>query len=558
MVVSEDQVLPTSSVEWMTDGPRAMDALLALEMLVLSLDEHEDPRSVVAVLKPSVMALVQRYDAQLSPLFGWLQALLERLSHHAQQWDNALIAALLRMVDFLKAWDHDAVAAYPLLALLMADLPEPPPKIEKELVEEEMAPSVEPLSADQSLLTQKKEIPPDAVLPERAVLADQEAASEPATGSHEELVQPLSIAFQRQGPDPFTLTLAHLFDCGSRLSQPVTNDSGHRQQGEDWVRFEGALQELNHWALDQRKVAGPDWARRVVQLGEEVAARHHQVIHFDCHDRGVAWDAERIEPLLQVLDIWFDFVVGWGVVQGGLSHVSVWVVETGQGHALRIKDDGPGLEREQLLQQAVALGLMESGSMATREYGTLIFERRWRFSQEIPAAARLPELRQRLHALGGQVALASKRGLGILCEMKWPPLGCFFQGVEVVSGLCQAVVPLFFMQEATPFARHDLLLSEQGALRLHLRGKSYCALTLERLMGQAEREDEVTSGMALLLEQDGRRLAVLVDRVQSPRCCFLQKLEQHHQRVFGLLGATLTAQNAVWQVLNISELMESV
>ncbi len=513
MVDSEEDILSPATATG--------DGLVALEMLLLGLDEREPVGvELVANLQRQVVTLASRFAGQddLEPLFALLALVLERVRQQ-EKIERPHIELLLTVTDFLNARLSGAPVADQALPSLC------------EALENWLGPTPVP-----------------------QVLAEVPMVRQEDQGGA------LRLAFQREGADHFSRTLGQLLAFGHRLHdrRPGTALPADPLTRDDWDRFQGTVAELDRWALAQRKIPGHELALRIQHLAAEVAQRHGRELNLECQDRGVAWDPEAVDPLLQALEIWFEFLLEnmesdqerQAAGKPATAQWLLWAVEAAGGQVMRIKDDGGGLDRGRLYQRAIELGLVEEDRPGERDYGALIFDRRWRFVPSSRAAERLTELRRILHALGGRVALASRPGKGILCEMRFPPTHPIFEGVEAVSGADRVVVPLFDLQETQAFGPHDW--QDQ---RLMVRGRLCQAYALSTLMGR-KNDVEVRSGVALVVEHEGRTVAVTAQSVQSPCSYYLQKLEQHHQRVFGLLGATVTADDAVLQVLNFSELLE--
>ncbi len=518
-----DHGVDASAEEMTRFVAQTSDGWVTLEMLLLSLEHGEQPTlPLITNLENQFCEIQSRIDdTRLSALFERVGAVFQRWASGHQSVDHRQVECLLAVIDFLRQWSPDCAAACDDLSLgaLMEGLQE--------------------------------------VLGETPPQTDQWPAVTPA-----QVAIPLRLAFQRLETDRFSRTLAQILDYGSRLNRRMQLPARRGGQ-EDWERFQEAVGDLNHWALTQYRVPGLELAQRISALGEEVAQRQGGTIRMEVQHRGIDWDPDWVEPLLKALEIWFDFAMKMQLRVGSssdlpLENLLVWVSQDALGgYVVRIKDNGPGLDPEVLLRRAVELGMVESTRQAAREYGMFLFDRRWSFSEAPGVTQRLFELRRILHGLGGQLALASRPGKGMLCEMKFPPVSALFQGVEVMAGSCRAVIPMFFIQEMGACQTGELERIHSGAWYLNRRGKNYRAFSLEQLMGKRDGET-LQPRLAILTEYDGRSVALLVDHLADPRTEFLQKLERHHQRIYGLLGVMVNETDEVLQVLNISELLEAV
>lgn len=489
-------------------------------MLLLSLEQGELPSpALVNSLKQQFVLAQQRLDeARLTPLFGQIDEVINDWAMGRKTVDEPWIELLLAVTDFLRQLSRENAAALQDSTVAKFVL------------------ALQQLRVEHPNQERTLPVPLDHVgLPRR-------------------------IPFQRQSADSFSRNLARILDYGSRLRQQGTSISLSTNHGrEEWEGFQSALGELNQWAMKRRQIQGVELAQQIADLAHEVATRYGREIQVEVQDRGVDWGPEWVEPLLNALEIWFDFVLGTALdTEVGVRHLLIWfTTEAPRGYAVRIKDDGQGLDPQQVFERAAALGMVDPAHVALRDYGTFIFDRRWSFSDQLPESQRLFELRRIVHGVGGQLALASRLGKGMLCELKFPPVSALFEGVEVATASHRAVIPLFFLQEIRVCLSHELVHIRGGEWSLTLRGKTHRAFLLESLMGGRE-TDLPLSGMALMTEYDGRSVALLVDRVEEPHTGFLKKLEDHYQRIYGVLGVSLLSSGEGLPVLNISELLESV
>jgi two-component system chemotaxis sensor kinase CheA len=78
---------------------------------------------------------------------------------------------------------------------------------------------------------------------------------------------------------------------------------------------------------------------------------------------------------------------------------------------------------------------------------------------------------------------------------------------------------------------------------------------LHRLFGVAGAEQDPTRALAVVVEHDGKRVALLVDELLGQQQFVIKSLDANFQRVDGIAGATILGDGRVALILDVPGLV---
>jgi two-component system chemotaxis sensor kinase CheA len=80
-------------------------------------------------------------------------------------------------------------------------------------------------------------------------------------------------------------------------------------------------------------------------------------------------------------------------------------------------------------------------------------------------------------------------------------------------------------------------------------------LRLDRIFGVAGRAGEPTDGLVVIVEHDGRKLALLVDELLGQQRVVIKSLEANFRKLDGVAGATILGDGRVALILDVPGLV---
>lgn len=233
---------------------------------------------------------------------------------------------------------------------------------------------------------------------------------------------------------------------------------------------------------------------------------------------------------------------------------------------IEICDDGRGLSRERILSKAIANGLVANAAageaFSDPEVWQLIFSPGFSTAEKVTDVSGrgvgMDVVRKNIQALGGQVELDSVAGRGSRTVIRLPLTLAILDGMSVSVGGEIYILPLNCVVESLqPAADQIKTISGQG-LVVRLRNEYVPILALWQLFNLKSEVREAHRGILVILEAEGRKVALLVDELVGQQQVVIKNLEANYRRVPCISGATIMGDGHVALILDFAELVRTV
>jgi two-component system chemotaxis sensor kinase CheA len=119
------------------------------------------------------------------------------------------------------------------------------------------------------------------------------------------------------------------------------------------------------------------------------------------------------------------------------------------------------------------------------------------------------------------------------------------------------IVPLSLIAEAFLPQSYHMKTITSGARVLQIRNAYLPLLATEQLLDLPARPSDSEAAIAIVVDVDGRRAALLVDRLLGQQQVVIKSLEANFRRVPGIAGATVLGNGRVALILDVSALLRS-
>ena len=230
---------------------------------------------------------------------------------------------------------------------------------------------------------------------------------------------------------------------------------------------------------------------------------------------------------------------------------------------IEIADDGAGLDTERILEKAIALGLVAEGETpAPADIHPLIF--RPGFS----TAARVTELsgrgvgmdvvRRNIEALRGHIDIRTTRGEGTTFTLRLPLTLATVDGLLLGVGIERFVIPIFAVRESLrPTLQQVHTVHERAAL-IQVRERLIPVLHLGEVFGVAGARPAITDGTVVVVEDNGRLMALVVDELLGKQEVVIKTLGEAFQSVRGVAGGAILGDGRIGLILDAGGLLSLI
>lgn len=232
--------------------------------------------------------------------------------------------------------------------------------------------------------------------------------------------------------------------------------------------------------------------------------------------------------------------------------------QRGGNVVIEVSDDGRGLDRDRILARAARQGIPVPDDDSDAQVWQLVFMPGFSTAEQVTdlsgRGVGMDVVRRNIQALGGTVELSSAAGWGTTVTVSVPLTLAIMEAMTVSIGDAVYVLPLAAVVESLQLEPGQLhALPGQGDA-LRVREDYLPVLHLARLFPPQKPAGD-PGGIAVIVEAEGRRVALVVDELVGQQQVVVKSLEANFRRVPGLSGATVMGDGSVSLILDTSHLV---
>ena len=226
---------------------------------------------------------------------------------------------------------------------------------------------------------------------------------------------------------------------------------------------------------------------------------------------------------------------------------------------IEVRDDGRGLSREKLLKKARERGIPAPDSMTDQEVWGLIFAPGFSTADVVTDVSGrgvgMDVVKKNITALGGTVEIDSAEGYGMRVSVRLPLTLAIMDGMSVGVGEEVYILPLSSVIESFQ-VQPDMVKTIGGSGRVvEVRDEYMPVLEMEHVFNVPRFDFEHVSGIMVVVEAEGGRVALLVDELLGQQQVVVKNLEANYRKVNDVSGATIMGDGRVALILDVGSLV---
>jgi len=244
------------------------------------------------------------------------------------------------------------------------------------------------------------------------------------------------------------------------------------------------------------------------------------------------------------------------------GHVRLRAYHKASNIYIEISDDGRGLDRDAILKKAIAAGIVnESARLTDKEVWDLIFEPGLSTAEKVTDVSGrgvgMDVVRRNIEALRGHVEVESEHGKGSIFRIRLPLTLSIIDGMVARIGNERFILPTLSIIMATRPNADELRTALQKGEMVRLRGNLVPVIRLDRSLGVADAEQEPENGILVLVEDEGRQAALLVDELLGQQQIVIKSLGRALGEVRGVAGGAVMPDGRAGLILDIEGITRS-
>ena len=246
--------------------------------------------------------------------------------------------------------------------------------------------------------------------------------------------------------------------------------------------------------------------------------------------------------------------------KGDTGTLTLSAAHKGGSIVIEVTDDGGGLNRDKILAKAASNGLPVSESMSDSEVYNLIFAPGFSTAEVVTdisgRGVGMDVVKRNITSMGGNVDIRSALGFGTTISISLPLTLAILDGMSVSLGNSIYVVPLNLIVETLQPREEDIKTVTGEGRMVHVRGEYLPIIALHSIFNQRTEITDPTQGVLVILEADGKKSALFVDRLVGQQQVVIKSLETNYRKVQGVSGATIMGDGSVALILDVPALIQ--
>jgi two-component system chemotaxis sensor kinase CheA len=229
---------------------------------------------------------------------------------------------------------------------------------------------------------------------------------------------------------------------------------------------------------------------------------------------------------------------------------TIWLsaMQRGGRIIIEVRDDGRGLDRERILRRAAERAMTIAADAADQDVWRIIFEPGFSTAETVTDVSGrgvgMDVVRRNIQLLSGNVELASTAGKGMAVTVSVPLTLAIIEAMTVGAAGETYVLPLASVVESRSVQADEIRSVAGQGHTLRVRDE-YVPV---RRLGRSD-------GIAVIVEADGARAALLVDELIGQQQVVVKSLEANFRKVPGISGATIMGDGKVALILDLAHII---
>lgn len=303
---------------------------------------------------------------------------------------------------------------------------------------------------------------------------------------------------------------------------------------------------------------------RFPRLVRDIASKMGKQIELQTYGRATELDKSLIERIIDPLTHLVRNSLDHGIetpekrIAAGKDPVGQLVLSAqhnGGNIVIEVSDDGGGLNRERILKKALSQGMAVNENMPDEEVWQLIFAPGFSTAEQITdisgRGVGMDVVRRNIQDMGGHVQLSSETGKGTTTRIVLPLTLAILDGMSVRVGEEVFILPLNHVTESLQPTEDQLYTVAGNERVMHVRGEYLPLVEMHRVFSVAGAQPDPTQAIAVIMQAEDRRFALLVDHLVGQHQVVVKNLEANYRKVPGISAATILGDGSVALIVDV-------
>jgi len=324
------------------------------------------------------------------------------------------------------------------------------------------------------------------------------------------------------------------------------------------------VRELHDLSLILRMVPLKGTFQKMARLARDLSQKNGKKVNFNTEGDEVEIDRNMVDmvadPLVHLIRNAIDHGIETPEERSRIGKSESASIYLTAGHAegsimLTVWDDGRGLNRQKIVDKAIARGLIDSAErMTDQEVWQMIFQPGFSTAEKVTEVSGrgvgLDVVSQAVEALRGRIEIQSSEGKGCAFIMRMPMTMAITDGMVVKVGSQRYILPTANIQKAVRPEESDIHTVNERAEMLSFRDELLPVIRLHKLFNIPDAQTQLTSGLLVVIVEGQHRCALFVDNLLSQTQVVTKLLGKGLNNVPGVAGGAIMGDGTVGLILD--------
>jgi two-component system, chemotaxis family, sensor kinase CheA len=338
----------------------------------------------------------------------------------------------------------------------------------------------------------------------------------------------------------------------------------HREFGKKVSQAGKIVRELHDLSMVLRMAPLKGTFQKMARLARDLSQKNGKIVKFIIEGEEIEIDRNMVDMVADPLIHLIRNAVDHGIEKpeerrrtgkSETCHIHLTASRVEGSIMMTVRDDGRGLNRQKIVEKAMARGLRDSAErMTDKEVWQIIFLPGFSTAEQVTEVSGrgvgLDVVYQAVEALRGRIEVQSSEGEGCSFIMRMPLTMAITDGMVVKVGSQRYILPITNIQKAVRPLASDIHTVNQKAEMLDFRGDMLPVFRLHRLFEIHDALTELTSGLLVVIGDGQQRSALFVDDLLTQTQVVTKLLGKGINNVPGVAGGAIMSDGTVGLILD--------
>ncbi|MCP4745056.1 MAG: chemotaxis protein CheA [Desulfobacteraceae bacterium] len=224
---------------------------------------------------------------------------------------------------------------------------------------------------------------------------------------------------------------------------------------------------------------------------------------------------------------------------------------------VEISDDGKGLDKNNILKNAISKGLIDQDArLPDNEIYNLIFQPGFSTANQVSEISGrgvgMDVVKKGIETLRGRVDINTSPGMGSTFVIRLPLTLAIIEGMLVRTGNERYIIPALSIIESFRLTPEQYFTVEGKGELIYSRGALIPMVRLDRLFNLEPGENDISDKIAVTLEHDGKRMCLLLDELLGKEEIVIKSMGERMKDVKGIAGGAILGDGKVGLIIDMA------